>query len=284
MLAKLAAIGLGVGVTTIGLALSNYSEAAFGYVEECLHPPHFHWYHFGYLHSYDHAAIRRGFQVYDTVGKPCHSMRGQCYRHLTEVAFTADEVRAIANEQEGYLSKPNEEGDVLERRGTPNDKMWAPYKNEPEARFANNGALPPDLTYIVRARHSHEDYIFSLLTGYRDPPHGVVLPENMYYNPYFPGGQISMPPPLTEGAVEYEDGTEASISQMAKDVVTYLTWASYPEQDDRHLMGLKAMTLLTAIAIPLFYYKRFLWATIKNRKVAFLRRTENYKNKIKRNF
>jgi len=272
MLAKLAAIGLGVGVTTIGLALSNYSEAAFGYVEECLHPPHFHWYHFGYLHSYDHAAIRRGFQVYDTVGKPCHSMRGQCYRHLTEVAFTADEVRAIANEQEGYLSKPNEEGDVLERRGTPNDKMWAPYKNEPEARFANNGALPPDLTYIVRARHSHEDYIFSLLTGYRDPPHGVVLPENMYYNPYFPGCQISMPPPLSAGAVDYDDGTVASISQMAKDVTTYLSWSASKDHDERKQRAMRTYACLVAITVPYYFTKKHLWNNVKKRNVSFLRR------------
>jgi len=205
------------------------------------------------------------------------------YRQLVNVALTEQEAKDLAA-QEQFDDQPNEEGDTPKRPGALTDPLPSPYRNEQEARYMNNGANPPDLSLIVKARENNEDYVFALLTGYRDPPAGITVAENMYYNPYFPGGQISMPPPLTEGAVEYEDGTEASISQMAKDVVTYLTWASNPEQDDRHLMGLKAMTLLTAIAIPLFYYKRFLWATIKNRKVAFLRRTENYKNKIKRNF
>jgi len=148
----------------------------------------------------------------------------------------------------------------------------------------NNGALPPDLSLIVKARENNEDYVFALLTGYRDPPEGVIVAENMYFNPYFPGGQISMPPPLTEGAIDFDDGTEASISQMAKDVSCYLTWASNPEQDERHLMGIKALAIVVALTFPLYYYKRFLFATIKNRKVDFIRRTEQYKKKIRKNY
>jgi len=205
------------------------------------------------------------------------------YRQLVNVALTETEAKELSSAEQ-YDDKPNEEGEIVKRPGGLTDTMPAPYRNEQEARYINNGAYPPDLSLIVKARHGNEDYIFALLTGYRDPPAGVVVAEGMYYNPYFPGGQIAMPPPLSEGAVEYDDGTEASISQMSKDVVTYLTWASYPEQNERHLMGTKAYAILLLLTVPLFYYKRFLWSSLKNRKIAFLRRTDQYKSKQRKNY
>lgn len=253
---------------------SQKREAGFGYVEENLEYPHYHWYHDGLFHSFDHAAIRRGFQVYDNIAKPCHSMKGQYYRQLIGVSHTEEEVRAIAAEQEGYFNNPNEEGEVTTRNGLPNDRFWAPYANEQEARFNNNGALPPDLTAMVRARHGNENYIFALLTGYRDPPHGIELSENMYYNIYFPGCQISMPPPLAAGAVEYEDGTEASVSQMAKDVTVYLAWAASKDHDERKLMALKSFACLFMLGGPFYAGKRNLWNNVKKRNVGFLRRTK----------
>jgi len=148
-------------------------------------------------------------------------------------------------------------------------------KMKKEARAMNNGALPPDLSQVARARHGGENYIFALLTGYRDPPHGITLGENMYYNIYFPGCQIAMPPPLAAGAVTYEDGTEASVSQMAKDVSVYLAWSSYLEQDERHLMGLKSFAALFAMIGPFFYWKRFRFSTLKSRRVEFLRQNKD---------
>jgi len=91
-------------------------------------------------------------------------------------------------------------------------------------RAANAGALPPDLSLMVKARHNGADYLFSLLTGYTEPPSGKAMLPGLYYNPYFPGGAIAMPPPLSDGGVEYEDGTPATISQQAKDVVEFLNW------------------------------------------------------------
>jgi ubiquinol-cytochrome c reductase cytochrome c1 subunit len=251
--------------------------------QDSLHIPHYPWNHDHMWQSYDHGSIRRGFHVYNTIGKACHSMEFIHYRNLVDIALTEDEAKELAAQTE-YPDEPNEEGDILMRPGVLTDKLPSPYKNAQEARYMNNGVLPPDLSLIVKARDHAEDYVFALLTGYRDPPAGIEIGEGMYYNPYFPGCQISMPPPLLEDAVEYEDGTKASISQMAKDVVTYLTWSSNPDMDERHLMGLKSVTTLVALSIPLLYYKRFLFAMIKNRKVDFLRRAEHYKQKIRKNF
>lgn len=124
-------------------------------------------------------------------------------------------------------------GEIVSRPAKLSDYFPKVYKNEQEARAANNGALPPDLSLIVKARHGGADYIYALLTGYRDPPAGIELRDGLYYNPHFPGGSIGMKPPLQDEAVDYEDGTEPTVSQLAKDVVTFLAWAAEPEADDR---------------------------------------------------
>jgi len=276
-----------LAVTAIGGAVaalwwnSTSSEASGGAVEDCLTPPSYPWSHRHIWSSFDHASIRRGFQVYNQIGSACHGMRDRYYRQLVNVAYTEDEVKEIAAEHDDYAAAPDEEGEVGTRPGLLTDRFWSPYKNEPEARYANNGALPPDLTQIVRGRVGNEDYIFALLTGYRDPPHGVKVAENMYYNIYFPGGQIAMPPPLAPGAVTYDDGTDASISQMAKDVTTFLTWSAFMELDERHLMGIKTLTLLSLLFIPVFYWKKFKYALVKKRQVAFLRRNQDFTVKPK---
>jgi len=275
-----------VALTTFwvnGKKKKSFNIAKASDLQDHLEPPQYPWNHAHLWESFDHASIRRGFFVYYTIGKACHAMDYVHYRHLVNVAITEKEAKELA-QAEQFPDKPNDEGEIVTRPGALTDPLPNPYQNEQQARFMNNGASPPDLSLIVKARHGNEDYVMALLTGYRDPPAGVKVAENMYYNPYFPGGQLSMPPPLSEGAVEYDDGTEASISQMAKDVTTYLTWASYPELDDRHSMGMKAFALLFALTLPLFYYKRFLWSTIKNRKVAFLRRTQSYIDKRRKNF
>jgi len=262
----------GLAGTFAALFCTSANVFAFGYVEESLTPPKYPWEHEKMWKSFDHAAIRRGFIVYNTIGAACHSMRYRFYRQLINVAFTEEEVKEIAAGYDDYDTEPDEEGDVIKRTGLPNDKMHSPYANDKQARASNNGALPPDLSQIVRARVGGEDFIFSLLTGYRDTPHGVVLAENMNYNLYFPGCQIAMPAPLAEGAVTYEDGTEASISQQAKDVSIYLAWSAYMEHDERHLMGLKTLTCLVLLAAPFYYWKKFRWSYIKKRRVVFMRR------------
>jgi ubiquinol-cytochrome c reductase cytochrome c1 subunit len=158
---------------------------------------------------------------------------------------------------------------MFERPGKLSDKFPTPYANEEAAKAANNGALPPDLSFITAARHGGEDYIFALLTGYCDPPAGIEIREGMHYNPFFPGGAISMAKSLYNETIEYEDGTPASASQLAKDVVTFLRWAAEPEHDDRKRMGIKMMMIASVLVSIAFYYKRHKWTVLKSRKLAF---------------
>jgi ubiquinol-cytochrome c reductase cytochrome c1 subunit len=149
------------------------------------------------------------------------------------VTHTVDEAKAMAEENE-YDTEPNDEGEIEKRPGKLSDYLPSPYKNDEAARAANNGALPPDLSLIVKARHGGCDYIFSLITGYpEEPPPGVTVPEGLHFNPYFPGTGIAMARVLYNELVEYEDGTPASASQMAKDVVEFLNWSAEPEMDQR---------------------------------------------------
>ena len=131
---------------------------------------------------------------------------------------------------------PNDQGKMFMRPGKISDAIPSPYPNEEAARFANNGALPPDLSYIVLARHGGEDYVFSLLTGYQDAPAGFLVGEGQHFNPVFPGGAISMAQSLFDEAAEYSDGTPPVASQLAKDVSTFLAWCSQPEHDQRKKM------------------------------------------------
>ncbi|KAH9311836.1 hypothetical protein KI387_026871, partial [Taxus chinensis] len=202
--------------------------------EHGLECPSYPWPHRGILSSYDHASIRRGQQVYQQVCASCHSMSLVTYRDLIGVAYTEEEAKSLAAEIE-VVDGPNDEGEMFTRPGKTSDRFPNPYPNEQAARFANGGAYPPDLSLITKARHNGQNYVFALLTGYRDPPAGVSIREGLHYNPYFPGGAIAMPKMLNDGAVEYEDGTPATESQMAKDVVTFLTWAAEPEMEERKL-------------------------------------------------
>ncbi|XP_001371129.2 cytochrome c1, heme protein, mitochondrial [Monodelphis domestica] len=249
-----------------GLAVALHTAVGASDLE--LHPPNYPWSHRGYLSSLDHSSIRRGFQVYKQVCSSCHSMDYLAYRHLVGVCYTESEAKALAEEIE-VQDGPNEDGEMFMRPGKLSDYFPKPYANAEAARAANNGALPPDLSYIIRARHGGEDYVFSLLTGYCDPPAGVSLREGLYFNAYFPGQAIAMAPPIYNEILEYDDGTPATLSQLAKDVCTFLRWASEPEHDHRKLMGLK-MLLMFSLLIPLTYaMKRHKWSVLKSRKLAY---------------
>jgi len=165
---------------------------------------------------------------------------------------------------------PNDDGEMYQRPGKITDKIPKPYPNEQAARSANNRALPVDLSLVVKARTAQEDYVFALLTGYKSPPAGVVVKEGQYYNPYFPGSKIAMPQQLHPGALRFDDGTEASISQMAKDTSTFLAWAAEPTLEERKRIGFKYQFLVGLLLIPFFYWKRAKWSTIKTRKISFI--------------
>jgi len=174
----------------------------------------------------------------------------------------------MAEEVEYDDEEPDENGTTVQRPGKLSDYMPKPYPNDNAARSGNAGALPPDLSLMVKARHGGADYVFSLITGYPDdPPPGVHVIEGLHYNPYFPGGSIAMARVLFDGLVDYDDGTPATASQMAKDVVHFLNWTASPEHDDRKLMGLQAVSILALLLGLSIYMKRYKWLPLKTRKI-----------------
>ncbi|SCV03638.1 LAMI_0H09758g1_1 [Lachancea mirantina] len=251
------------------LYADSMTAEAMTAAEHGLHAPSFAWSHNGPFETFDHASIRRGYQVYREVCAACHSLDRIAWRTMVGVSHTNAEVRAMAEEFE-YDDEPDDQGNPRKRPGKLADYIPGPYPNEQAARAANQGALPPDLSLIVKARHGASDYIFALLTGYpEEPPAGVVLPPGSNYNPYFPGGSIAMARVLFDDLVEYEDGTPATTSQMAKDVTTFLAWCSEPEHDERKRLGIKAIIVLSSLYLLSVWVKKFKWAGIKSRKFVF---------------
>jgi len=250
----------------IGLMYALERSVSAGAVE--LHPSQLPWSHSGVFDSLDYASVRRGYQVYKQVCAACHSMDQIFFRHFVNVFLTEDEAREEAAEYE-IADIDQDTGKNIMRPRKLFDKLPRPYENDVAAKVANNNALPPDMSWINRARHGNENYIFYLLTTYMDPPEGIVLGEGQAYNPYFSGGVISMAQQLFDDMLEYKDGTPATQSQMAKDVATFLTWVAEPEQDTRKRMALKALVLLPIITVVLLYYKRYFWTTIKSERFIF---------------
>jgi len=233
-----------------------------------LHAPSLPWSHNGAFNSMDHSSIRRGYQVYKQVCAACHSLRYLAYRNLVGVSHTEAEAKAEAEESQS-LDGPDESGEMFMRPGKLSDYFPKPFPNDAAAAAANNGAIPPDLSYIVLARHGGEDYIYHLLNGYCDPPAGIELREGQNFNPYFPGGAIGMGAPIYNEIIEYDDGTPATQSQLAKDVCTFLTWTASPEHDMRKKMAIKALSIMALLGGFSYYLKRHKWSVIKSRKIFY---------------
>jgi len=245
---------------------SGYSVYAS---DDVLHPKDIPWYHHGLTASYDAASMRRGFEVYRQVCSTCHSLELIAFRNLIGNTHTETQAKLLAKEYE-IPDGPNDEGEMFERPGKLSDYWPKVYANDEYARFINGGALPPDLSCIVKARHSGDSYIFSLLTGYCEPPAGISVREGLHYNPYFPGGAIGMAPPLLDGVVEYDCGTPSNVAQNAKDVVTFLSWASEPEMNERKLAGIKCLFGLAVAIGTAGYYKRWKWSIYKTRRISYV--------------
>jgi ubiquinol-cytochrome c reductase cytochrome c1 subunit len=184
------------------------------------------------------------------------------YRNLGDLGFSEDHIKAIAAEYL-ILDGPNDEGEMYERDGMPSDQFANPYANKKAARAANNGAYPPDLSLIVKARPKGADYVKALLLGYVDPPKDKIVPKGQHYNKYIAGNLIAMTSPLSDGLVDYDDGTQSSMDQMTTDVTTFLAWAAEPSLEDRKRMGLKVILFLIVLFVLAYISKQQIWRDIK---------------------
>jgi ubiquinol-cytochrome c reductase cytochrome c1 subunit len=237
--------------------------------------------------SFDQGQLQRGYKVYREVCASCHSMSLLSFRTLAEPGgpfFDAHQVNPAENRFIKVLAKEaqiadidTETGEPIMREGTAADRFPNPYPNATAAAAANGGAAPPDLSVIVKARGGGADYIYSLLTGYTAVPHDLQIRPGQYYNAYMagdltpfmpddahvpPGGFIAMPNPLNAGQVTYDDGTVASVDQMAKDVSAYLAWASDPRQIERKKTGVGVLIFLFIFAGVTYLSYRRIWKGI----------------------
>ncbi len=216
----------------------------------------------GVFGQYDAGALKRGYQVFHEVCSNCHALKLVAYRNLKAVGLSDDEIKAVAGERE-VQDGPNDEGQMFMRPARASDRYVPPFANDNAARAANNGALPPDLSLITKARKGGPDYVYSMLLGFEDtPPEGHVVPDGMYYNRFFPGGNMGMPPQVQDDIVTFADGTKATKAQIAHDTVTFLNWAAEPELDARKSLGLKVMIFLLVLTGLLYALKRQIWKDV----------------------
>ena len=228
--------------------------------------------------KFDRAELQRGYKVYKEVCASCHSMQYVSFRNLAETGgpeFSEEQVKALAATFT-MPDGPNDAGDMFERPGLPSDRFPAPFANEQAARSANGGAYPPDLSLITKSRPGWygtfnqlvngiggPQYVYSVLTGYEEPSAELAAeaPEGKYYNPYFANGHwIGMPPPLSDNQVTYDDGTKATVDQMAHDVSAFMAWTAEPKMEERKRTGFMVMIYLGVLALLLYLVKKKIWA------------------------
>ncbi|MGH1480506.1 MAG: cytochrome c1 [Geminicoccales bacterium] len=245
-------------ILTAGCGLISEQASAAGASVDLLEKS---WSHDGLFGTYDRSAAQRGFQVYREVCAGCHGLEFIAFRNLADLGFNESEVKALAAEYE-VTDGPDDEGEMFERPARPSDHLPSPFPNENAARASNNGAYPPDLSLITKARPNGTNYIYSLMMGYGDAPADVEIGDAMNYNAYFPGHQIAMAQPLYEESVEYADGTAATLEQHANDIAVFLTWAAEPKLEERKGTGLKAMMFLVLLTGLFYATKRKIWSDI----------------------
>lgn len=255
------------------------------------------WSFGGFFGQYDKAQLQRGFQVYKEVCSACHGLERVRFRNLVEKGgpeFPEAAVKKLAAEWPNQpLAGPNDDGrttdkagNLLTRPALLADPILGPYRNEKEARAAQNGALPPDLSLMAKARDLHNaaiwfkhvglmakdiaigyqeggaDYIYNLLVAYADPPADVKLADGMNYNKAFPGNQIAMVPPLNKDSpVKYENG-KGSLEENARDVAAFLAWSADPKLNERKAMGWSVILYLLITCLLLYLGKKRVWERV----------------------
>ena len=243
------------------LTLFLFSSISWGSESSNKEMPKHKWSFNGVTGTFDRAALQRGYKVYREVCSGCHSMRLLYYRDLIDIGFSEAQVKVISSDYT-VLDGPNDEGEMFEREARPADNFVNPYLNDNEARANNNGAYPPDLSVITKARKYGVDYIYNLLLGYNEPPEGVAVGDGMYYNEWMPGNQIAMPAPISDGSVDYDDGTDNNAKQLSEDVVTFLKWAAEPEMEVRKNMGIKVILFFMIFGLVVYLAKNRLWRDV----------------------
>jgi ubiquinol-cytochrome c reductase cytochrome c1 subunit len=231
----------------------------------------------GLTGKYDRQQLQRGFQVYKEVCSACHGLQYVAFRNLEQIGYTEAEVKAIADQWQIEVPSINQDtGEPATRKPIPADRFPSPYANDVAARAANNNALPPDLSLIAKARHDGANYVYSLLTGYRDANSyrnekgEAVPPENrpgqgLYFNPWFPNLNLAMPSPIvSDGQVTYADGTAATREQMSKDVSAFLMWTAEPFLENRHRAGWAVMIFLLIATVLAYLSYRNIWSGMKD--------------------
>ena len=223
------------------------------------------WAFSGPFGKYDKSSLQRGLQVYIEVCSSCHSLKYIAYRNLSDLGYNKNEIKAFASSFT-VVDGPDDDGEMFERPGRPADFFVAPYANDNAARAANGGAYPPDLSLITKARGGGANYLYSLLVGYKEPPESIEVREGLHYNKYYSGNLIAMPQPLYQDGVEYADGTNATIEQMAADVTEFLTWAAEPEMEARKRTGIAAISFLLIMAVLSYIAKLQIWSNVKKKQ------------------
>jgi ubiquinol-cytochrome c reductase cytochrome c1 subunit len=241
---------LALGVAAPALAAEGESEI-----------PKLDWSFSGPFGTFDRAQVQRGYKVYKEVCSACHSMKYIAFRNLEDIGFNEAQVKALAA---GYqiTDGPNDQGEMFQRPGLPSDHFPAPFPNEQAARAANGGAYPPDLSLMAKAREGGPDYIHAILTGYVDAPADFKVAEGKSYNKYFAGHNISMPKPLSDDQVTFDDGTKSTLDQEAKDVAAFLMWTAEPKLEERHRMGFKVVIFLVVLTGLFLAAKKRIWRDV----------------------
>ena len=219
------------------------------------------WSFSGPFGTFDKAAMQRGFQVYNEVCAGCHSMKLIAFRNFADLGYNEAEIKALAAQYE-VQDGPNDDGEMFMRPAIPADRMPSPYANDNAARAGNNGALPPDLSLIAKARPNGPNYLYSLLSSYGNAPNDKEVPDGMYYNAAYPGHLIAMPQPLYGDDVEYSDGAATSIEAVSADLTQFLMWAAEPKMEVRKRIGVAAVFFLSIFVIFSYLAKRRIWADV----------------------